>query len=98
MLYAVMQRRPHLGGKLSKFDGSKALAVPGVQHVVPISSGIYSGVAVVADNTWAALKGREVLQVEWEKNPDSSFDSDQFMKKLSSSLSQEGYPIRRAGD
>ena len=98
MLYAVMQRRPHLGGKLIKFDGSNALAVAGVKHVVPISGGIYSGVAVVAENTWAALKGRDVLQVEWEKNGDSDFDSDQFMKKLSSSLSQDGYPIRRAGD
>src|ERR1051325_11396424 len=98
MLYAVMQRRPHLGGKLIKFDGSKTLAIPGVKHVVPISSGIYSGVAVVAENTWAALKGRDALHVEWEKTADSSFDSDQFMRKLSLSLSQDGYPIRRTGD
>ena len=52
MLIAVMERRPH-GWKVD--DSTKALAVPGVRHVAPIKSGFFGGVAVVADNTWAAM-------------------------------------------
>ena len=57
MQYAVMERCPVLGGNLRSFDGSKALAIKGVHAVVPIKSGLSPGVAVVADNTWSALKG-----------------------------------------
>ena len=73
MLYASMERCPYLGGKLIRFDEAKALAVPGVRHVVPIKSGIATGVAVVADNTWAALKGREVLHAEWDHQSEPRF-------------------------
>ena len=45
MLYAVMERCPVLGGKLGRFDSSKALAVKGVRYVVPIKSGLAPGVA-----------------------------------------------------
>jgi isoquinoline 1-oxidoreductase subunit beta len=63
MLIVVMERCPHIGGKLKSFDSTKAPAVPGVRHVVPIKSGIFGGVAVVADNAWAAMKSREALTV-----------------------------------
>ena len=58
MLYAVVARCPVFGGKVTSFDATKAKAVPGVKHVVQISN----GVAVVADNTWAAMEGRKALQ------------------------------------
>src|SRR5262245_45507190 len=45
MLVAMVARPPVFGGKLQRFDGARALAVPGVRHVVPIDR----GVAVVAD-------------------------------------------------
>src|SRR5215471_13401431 len=50
MLYAVVQRSPVIGGKVESFDATKAKAVPGVKHVVQIPEGI----AVVAENTYAA--------------------------------------------
>ena len=53
MLVARVVRCPVFGGKVASFNADKAKAVPGVQHVVQISSGI----AVVADNYWAASKG-----------------------------------------
>ena len=98
MLVAVMERCPYLGGKVSGFDAKRALAVPGVRHVVPIASGISAGVAVAADTTWAALKGREALSVTWDPGPNRDFDSGRFIQSLEDAFSQEGYPIRRVGD
>ena len=98
MLFAVMERSPYLGGKVSSFESRRALAVAGVRHVVPVQTGIFNGVAVVADNTWAAMKGREALEIKWHKGPHSEFDSEQFLTKLQSAFSEEGFPIRREGD
>ncbi len=98
MLVAVMERCPYLQGKVVSFDRSKALAVEGVRHVVPIRSGISTGVAVVADNTWAALKGRDALSVKWDPGPAPNFDSDRFIETLKEAFVQEGYPIRLEGD
>ena len=74
------------------------MKVAGVKNVVPVHAGFSGGVAVVAENTWAALKGREALQPVWDQGPDAAFDSDSFMRELEQSLSQPGFPIRRQGD
>lgn len=62
MLYATVARCPTFGGSVGSFDSSKTLEVKGVQSVQLIESGI----AVVADNSWSAIKGREALQIVWE--------------------------------
>ena len=98
MLVAVMERCPTLGGKVLSYDGNGALKIPGVRHVVPIKSGISTGVAVVADNTWAAMKGREALTVRWDPGPNRDFDSDRFIRTMEDAFAKEGYPIRREGD
>lgn len=61
---AVVQRAPRFGATVKRFDAAAAKAVPGVVDVVQVPS----GVAVVAKNTWAALKGREALTVEWDES------------------------------
>ena len=98
MLYAVMKRCPYLGGKLGSFNASKALAVPGVRHVVPIRSGVATGVAVVADHTWAAMKGADALEVTWDPGPNRNFDSDQFLQQMEQALGESGYFVRGDGD
>ncbi|HYK48388.1 MAG TPA: molybdopterin cofactor-binding domain-containing protein, partial [Terriglobales bacterium] len=98
MLYAVLERCPYLGGKVASFDAHNALAVAGVRHVVPVKSGIATGVAVVADHTWAAMKGRAALKVEWDPGPNHNFDSDQFLREMENALGQEGYFVRNDGD
>ena len=98
MVFAVMERCPYFGGKASGFDARRALAVPGVHHVVPIQSGIFSGVAVVAGDTWTAMKGRDALDIQWDKGNNADFDSDRFIDRLKAAFDQEGYPIRREGD
>lgn len=64
MLYAVCLRPPAFHGQSQQVDDAAARKVPGVVDVVPISS----GVAVIATNTWAALKGREALKVDWKND------------------------------
>jgi isoquinoline 1-oxidoreductase beta subunit len=98
MLTAVVERCPYLGGKVASFDASKALAVPGVRHVVAIHRGIATGVGVVADNTWAALRGRDALTVQWDPGPHRDFDSDRFIESLEAASTLEGYPVRHEGN
>jgi len=100
MLYAVMARCPFVGGKVASFDATKALAVRGVRHVAPVKSGLATGVAVVADHTWAAMKGRDALKVEWDHGPNAAFDSDHFLTQMQDQLAQpqDGYFVRDDGD
>jgi len=74
MLFAVIARCPWFDGRLKSFDDSAARKVRGVRAVVPIpppppgefSRNLAAGVAVVADNTWAAIQGRKALRIEWQ--------------------------------
>jgi isoquinoline 1-oxidoreductase subunit beta len=71
MLYAAVARCPVFGGKARSFDTAKARAVQGVRGVHAVASGI----AVVADSTWAALKARDALVVQWDEGPAAKVDS-----------------------
>ena len=63
MAFAAVARCPVFGGRVRRFDAAPALAIPGVLRVEQISR----GVAVVAENTWAAFQGKKALQVEWDE-------------------------------
>ena len=63
MLTAMVAHAPRFGAKVLRFDAAAARKVPGVVDVVQIPS----GVAVVAQSTWAARTGREALKVEWDE-------------------------------
>lgn len=71
LLTAVVAHPPVYGSKVKSFDAAKARTVPGVRKVVQIPT----GVAVIADNFWAAKKGRAALKVEWENGPNVNIDS-----------------------
>ena len=94
MLYAVVARCPVFGGKVASFDATKAKAVPGVKTVVQISSGI----AVVADNTWAAMQGRRALDVKWDEGPNASASSESISKLFADQMAQPGAEARKEGD
>lgn len=93
MLYAAVSRPPAFGSKLASFDAKKARAIPRVREVVEIPT----GVAVVAENTWAALRGREALEIEWTPSKDGEFDSASHMKVLEEITSEPGITIRKDG-
>jgi isoquinoline 1-oxidoreductase beta subunit len=94
MLYAVVQRCPVFGGKVVSFDATKAKAVPGVKDVVQISY----GVAVVANNTWAAMEGRKVLDIKWDEGPSASVSSATISRMFAERASQPGVSARKEGD
>ena len=105
MLYAVIARPPVYGGKVKSVDSSAALKVPGVVKVLqiegrPLPSEFQplGGVAVVAKNTWAAIKGREALKIEWDDGPNARYDSIAYRKELEAAALKPGKVLRSTGD
>ena len=94
MQYAVVARCPVFGGKVARFDAAKAKAVPGVKSVVQIST----GVAVVADNTWSAMQGRNALLVQWDEGKTASYSTPGIMQSFADITKQPGQAQRQVGD
>jgi isoquinoline 1-oxidoreductase beta subunit len=103
LLYAVVARCPTFGGKVARFDATKAKAIAGVRHVVEIpavGAGAHTagGIAVVADSTWAAMQGRKALQIDWDHGPHAS-ESSQTLRQASETIAaQPGKVVRNDGD
>jgi isoquinoline 1-oxidoreductase beta subunit len=93
MLYAVVARCPVVGGSVASFDPTTAKAVTGVRHVVQIPE----GVAVVADNTWAAIEGRKVLNVQWNEGPNAELNSAIIRDTLAKAIENPGSVAKRTG-
>lgn len=103
MVVAVIERCPVYGGKIKTVDDTATLKVDGVLQVVKIDptqnpTQLVAGVAVIAKNTWAAMKGRKLLKIEWEL-PEGEPESDltlaaQFEKNINSTVD----PIREDGN
>lgn len=71
MKFAVVRRPPTIGGRLRGWDDAATTQVRGVRQVVKITA----GVAVVADHTWAALKGMSRLKIDWDPGPHADLSS-----------------------
>ncbi|MEM9159802.1 MAG: molybdopterin cofactor-binding domain-containing protein [Verrucomicrobiota bacterium] len=105
MKYAVIARPPVVFGKASSFDASKALAVAGVERVeeLPVLEGNagmkpVGGIAVIAENTWSAIKGRRALEIEWEDGANATYDSEVYRKELEEAVKGPGDVLRSEGD
>ncbi|MFQ5865072.1 MAG: molybdopterin cofactor-binding domain-containing protein [bacterium] len=103
MLYAVIQKPPVFGGRVPSFDASKAKAIPGVRHVIKIEplenpTHLIAGVAVVADSTWAAMKGREALEVVWDKGPHHAESTESLRQQFEELTLKQGKVLRDDGD
>lgn len=61
MTFATVRTNPNLGGAMLGHDPAAALAVPGVQAVIPVAG----GVAVVASNTWTAMQAADLVTFDW---------------------------------
>ena len=94
LLYAVVERCPVFGGKVGSFDAAKAKAVPGVKDVIPLAR----GVAVVAENTWAAMQGRKALAVQWEEGAGGSVSSAGLRQMFADRAKEKGAVARKEGD
>ena len=115
MLTAMIVRCPVANGEVKSYDASAALAVPGVKHVTPVlpkgfpGGGVgtgftpHAGIAVLAENTWAALQGRRALKVEWDLESraakfNRTYDSQAFRGELERSTARAGKTLRSKGD
>jgi isoquinoline 1-oxidoreductase beta subunit len=94
MLYAVVARCPVTGGSVDSFDPTAARAVPGVKHVVQIPEGI----AIVADNTWAAMEGRKALVVQWNEGENAALNTASIREILSKAIATPGNVAKRQGE
>ena len=65
MVFAALRINPQIGGAMSGFDDTKAREMPGVIKIVDLGT----GVAVVASNTWLAMKAAEAVEIDWETSP-----------------------------
>ncbi|HYL83839.1 MAG TPA: xanthine dehydrogenase family protein molybdopterin-binding subunit [Candidatus Angelobacter sp.] len=103
MLFAVVARCPVFGGKLVSFDAAKAKAVPGVRDVIPFETkgrgaSTTGGVAVLADNCWAAMQGRNALEVKWDEGPAAKESSEELHKQFLTNAAKGGNALRNDGD
>jgi isoquinoline 1-oxidoreductase beta subunit len=103
LLYAVVARCPVFYGKVGSFDATKAKAVPGVRDVFQIEvsgrgASTTGGVAVLADNSWAAIAGRKVLEVKWDEGAAASESTEELRNQFIANAAKPGKVVRNEGD
>ncbi|MBR0830294.1 xanthine dehydrogenase family protein molybdopterin-binding subunit [Bradyrhizobium manausense] len=105
MKYAVIARPPVTGGKLVSFDPAEALKVSGVEKVMEVRGWPWpskfqplGGVAVIARNTGAAIKGRDALKIVWDDGPNGKYESVAYRKELEEASRKPGLVVRNEGD
>src|SRR2546429_6804184 len=105
MLYASVSHPPVFASAVKSVDDQTALGVAGVRQTAtidafkpPIGFQALGGVAVLADNTWAAMQGRKKLKIEWEKSPHSAWNSDAYKKELQETARKPGKVVRENGN
>ncbi|WP_271893398.1 xanthine dehydrogenase family protein molybdopterin-binding subunit [Candidatus Phyllobacterium onerii] len=94
MLYAVVEHPAHFGATVKSFDDGEARKVLGVVDVKQVPQ----GVAVYADNTFAALKGRAALKVEWDLSKAETRSSDQLTADYTKMFAEKGLQATHNGD
>jgi isoquinoline 1-oxidoreductase beta subunit len=106
MRYAVIARSPYLNGRMKSFDDSAARKIAGVLDVFEIEGPrpgepyviLASGVAVVATSTWAAMRGRDALVIDWDRGPNANDNSGDFWADNAAMLDTEGQVVLDDGE
>ncbi|MDX1674504.1 MAG: molybdopterin cofactor-binding domain-containing protein [Longimicrobiales bacterium] len=94
MRVASVEQAPAFGARILSVDDSGARQVDGVLDVFRVPQ----GVAVVARDTWAALRGREALRVEWDTSPSAGLSSDALFGELEGLMDEAGEVEEERGD
>lgn len=99
MKFAAIARCPVTFGTVKSFDSINAEKVVGVEKVISLERmappvgqffGALGGVAVIANNTWAAFQGKLALNIEWNYGENHAFDTDIFKETLAKRLQKKG--------
>ena len=94
MYYATVLHPPTFGGSVKSFDASKAKSLKGVIDVIKISSGL----AIIAESTWLAFKGKDLLSVQWDNGKNKNVTSESIHKIMSDKLNEPGEEMHAQGD
>ncbi|MBL4941644.1 MAG: xanthine dehydrogenase family protein molybdopterin-binding subunit [Colwellia sp.] len=105
MRFAVIARPPVLAGKVKSFNSDKAKKINGVIDVIQLDDltepAIFKplgGIAVIATNTWAAIQGRDALEVEWQAGEHGNYNSSSYKQALAKSCDNPTADLRQKGD
>ena len=94
MVFAVIARPPTFGGKAKSVQDAKARAIAGVTGTVSVSS----GVAVVASNTWAAMRGALALEIEWDGGAGAGLSTKKMKEEYFALAKTKGAEAAKKGD
>ncbi|MFC6980183.1 xanthine dehydrogenase family protein molybdopterin-binding subunit [Microbulbifer taiwanensis] len=94
MLTAAIAHPPLFGAKVKSFDATASEAIPGVEEVVQIPA----GVAVLAKDSWSALRGRDALKVEWDTSGAETRSDEQIFAEYRQQAQGEGLVATKRGD
>jgi len=94
MYYAAVSRCPTFGGKVKSYDATQTMTMPGVTEVVQISN----GVAVIADSSYRAFKGRDALEIEWDYGKYANVNSEDIHNDLLAQTTRDGFAFENKGD
>ncbi len=105
MVHAVIARCPFLDGSAKHVNDLDARIVPGVLNIVPLPGpvpgkpyqALASGVAIIADSTWAAMRGRDALRITWDRGPWSEESTQSLEAAMQAAMEGEGQVVRDDG-
>jgi isoquinoline 1-oxidoreductase beta subunit len=103
MKVVAIARCPVTFGTVKSFNKTAAMKIRGVEDVIEIPRierpfGPLGGVAVIASNTWAAFKGKEALEIQWNYGKNEGYDSEKYMAELTERVHKSGKVEKEIGD
>jgi isoquinoline 1-oxidoreductase beta subunit len=96
MLIGTLAITPVQGGELISINEAAAKAIPGVRDVIKTEDG--SAVAVTGDHMWAAIKGLQALEIQWDAGPNGAVNSDALVAALDQASQSQGLVAKQTGD
>jgi len=94
MVYATIVHSPVFGGKLKSFNKASVSDISGVINIFAIESGL----AIVAKNTWAALKTGKQIEIKWDEGEAAGLDDETIRKQLLDASKEKGSVVRKEGN
>jgi isoquinoline 1-oxidoreductase beta subunit len=104
MVYASVAKAPVFEAKVKSVDDTEARKVAGVIDIVTIDPGdnptamFRAGVAVVAENTWAAIQAKRKLKIEWTEVDNMIGSSEEMQQMFAEAIKSKSKPLRKEGN
>ncbi|MDR7308778.1 molybdopterin cofactor-binding domain-containing protein [Rhodoferax saidenbachensis] len=101
MLFAAIRLAPQLGGTVGSLDSKAALAMPGIETLVPLEAlgGSTAGFAVVGKTTWHARQAVQAVEVQWQAPTNGALDTEKIEERLKAALqAEDGFAFYNKGD